>query len=149
MDVSGNLAVGSQRRRQNDEKHYQIGETRADPDVDLAIGYFRRSRPSSLDDRVTTHRLLLFDFLRGLPEEEVRTDCRAENRDDRRPCAATVWDGRSDEVAEHDFPIGAQVHCRCNVSEKEEREPLQHACQRNVSQPYGRPRDEGSERNYP
>ena len=84
LNVSGTVQVQSHDRFQHDEERDQVGKSRANVRIDLdalqlSARLFRR-----LDQRLLTGcRALMPDFLRGLPEEEIRADGRPEHSHDR------------------------------------------------------------------
>lgn len=69
------------RSGENDEVHDEVRKEGAGADIQLAIDDFARAGSFPLHKHLTAHRLLMFYFLRRLPEEQIRADGGAENGD--------------------------------------------------------------------
>jgi hypothetical protein len=70
--------------------------------------------------------LLLLDFLRALPEEQVRADGRAEHGDDQGERIARQLEARQQRPL-HDFPpVDMHREGDADIGEQREGQPLQH-----------------------
>src|SRR5438445_12179968 len=95
----------SERRRQDDEEHYQIGKERPDTDVNPSVQNFCRSCAAPLDEGVSANRLFLLDFLRGLPKEEIGTDRSSEDCHKRCPRGATLRESGKHRRVQNRAPV--------------------------------------------
>ena len=108
----------------------------------------RVGRALTVDQQAPAHRFFLFDFLTGLPEEEVWTDRRAEDRDQRRPRGMAAGPGRH-ECRTQDFgPVRLGDECGDHVREQREREPLQRVGDLVIAQAHRRVADAETEQRF-
>ena len=68
---------------------------------------------------------VLFNFLRGLPEEEVGRDGGAQDADQRRPIVAGPLDTRNQGRPQDGGPVRVREKCRGDVGEQGEGEPFE------------------------
>jgi hypothetical protein len=143
------MSMQSQGRDQDDEEHHQIGEEGPHADIQSAIQQFGTSCAFPLLDRGASPVLLLLHFLRRLPEEEIRTDRRAEHGDDHRPRGASRGRARQKRGPCNRGPVWMNRDRRCEVGKQREGEPLEHPGHGAVGQPDGGPGDPTAEQHDP
>src|SRR5438132_1618628 len=85
LDVGDALRVQRDRGRQHDEERDEVRESHADPGVEPDAREVRLRLDVCVAERlVARSRAKLLDLLRGLPEEEIGADRRAEDGDEGR-----------------------------------------------------------------
>jgi hypothetical protein len=78
------MRVQGCRRRENDEEPHPVRHGHANQRVEVdAVELGSRLLRRAQQRLLSWFGANLFDFLRGLPEEQVRADCGAEHGDDR------------------------------------------------------------------
>ena len=117
----------SRRRRQHDEERDEIGRRHADDRVQPDARELPRRLGGRFEKRLGRRVLpLVLDLLRGLPEEQVGADRRAEHGHEHGEIAPRPFDMRHDKV-ERDRPPGhADDKHRGDIGEQGKREPAQH-----------------------
>ena len=138
-----------QARRQDDEEHHEVREECPGGDVESPHRQFLPGRARSVDHTPAPERLLLFDLLRGLPEEQIRADGRAEDGDDRRPSGFAARHVDRQDIMKHLAPVRANVERRADVHEEDEGQPLEHAGEHRVAESDRRECDADAEKNHP
>ena len=105
-DVRLAVRVQRRRRRQDDEVHDRVRGEHAGHDVGAA-GVELLGRRAAAARQIAAHRALFLDFLRRLPEKQIRRDRRAEDRDQHREERARPFDVRNERRLQREPPVDA------------------------------------------
>jgi len=105
----------------------------------------KTSRPH----RTAPDRTLLLDLLRGLPEEKVRRDRRAEDSHQRRQGARVRRQARQQRVAQRRRPARTRENGGEDVGEEHSGEPLEPRGERRVRRVHGGHDHDGPEDRHP
>ena len=127
LDVFDPRRVERRRGADDDEQRDEVREAHADVGVDLDPSQmparaFRRSRLSGARRGIG---LDLLDFLRRLPEEEVRADRRPEHCDDYRQRLPGQREPRPDDADDRLAPRNRDREDDRDVSEQRKRQPFE------------------------
>lgn len=72
------VSVKRESAGKDDEVHHDVGEKRSNANIEFAQAQFTARCAKPIGEHSAAHGLFFFYFLRGLPEKQVRTDCRSE-----------------------------------------------------------------------
>ena len=111
--------------RENDEVHDQIRSEHARHDICPTVPKFVRRGAAPLTQVVAAHRPFLFDFLGGLPEEQIRRNRCAEDRHQNAEVVAGPADLRHERGVQRRPPVDCRQKGRDHVGTKNEGQPFE------------------------
>ena len=128
-------AVERRCRREDDEVHDQVREEHPGGHVEARIAQLVRRCAPSLGERAPAAGALLLDFLRGLPEEQVRRDRRPQDAHERADERAVEANLRHDRGPEPRSPVRRGQERRNDVREQHGCQPLETAGEGRIRRP--------------
>ncbi len=128
LDIGYTVLVQCHRRGENDEEGDDVGKSHADHGVDFDAAEIGCRLHGGIADRPGSGvAALLFDFLRRLPEKQIRADGSAENRDDRRDIVGMQRNRWQERLLQHGPPRNPRDKRHADIGEQGQGQPLQDA----------------------